>query len=156
MDSLVTAAARALAAGDLLGALKRVTLRDDAPALALRGIAMAQLGNRHTPTTLRLAECFSVIAIVALVRSAREMLKPNNARRPSLIRYLPECGLFVNRGGRTIVQSNPLAVMISSIPAESITAAGKNSVPTIYAGGYALKATWVQEITLNDRRRRGL
>lgn len=45
MDSLINAAARALAAGDALGALKRVALRDDAPALALRGIAMAQLGD---------------------------------------------------------------------------------------------------------------
>jgi len=45
MDSLITAAARALAAGDPLGALKRIALRDDPPALALRGIAMAQLGD---------------------------------------------------------------------------------------------------------------
>ena len=45
MDSLITAAGRALAAGDPLGALKRVALRTDAPALALRGIAMAQLGD---------------------------------------------------------------------------------------------------------------
>ena len=45
MDSLITAAARALAAGDPIGALKRVALRDDPPALALRGIAMAQLGD---------------------------------------------------------------------------------------------------------------
>ena len=45
MDSMITAAGRALAAGDPLGALKRVALRDDAPALALRGIAMAQLGD---------------------------------------------------------------------------------------------------------------
>jgi len=45
LDSLITAAARALAAGDPLGALKRVALRDDPPALALRGIAMAQLGD---------------------------------------------------------------------------------------------------------------
>jgi hypothetical protein len=45
MDSLINAAARALAAGDPLGALKRVALRDDAPALAFRGIAMAQLGD---------------------------------------------------------------------------------------------------------------
>jgi hypothetical protein len=45
MDSLITAAARALATGDPLGALKRVALRNDAPALALRGIAMAQLGE---------------------------------------------------------------------------------------------------------------
>ncbi|MFP4537864.1 MAG: helix-turn-helix domain-containing protein [Dichotomicrobium sp.] len=45
MDSLITAAASALSAGDPLAALKRVALRDDAPALALRGIAMAQLGD---------------------------------------------------------------------------------------------------------------
>jgi tetratricopeptide (TPR) repeat protein len=45
MDSLITAAARALVQGDPLGALKRVALRDDAPALALRGIALAQLGD---------------------------------------------------------------------------------------------------------------
>jgi hypothetical protein len=45
MDSIITAAAHALAAGDPLGALKRVALRNDAPALALRGIAMAQLGD---------------------------------------------------------------------------------------------------------------
>ena len=45
MDSLVSAAARALVVGDALGALKHVGLRDDPPALALRGIAMAQLGE---------------------------------------------------------------------------------------------------------------
>ncbi|GHD46135.1 hypothetical protein GCM10017083_14940 [Thalassobaculum fulvum] len=45
MDSLITAAARALVAGDPIAALNRVALRDDAPALALRGIAMAQLGD---------------------------------------------------------------------------------------------------------------
>jgi DNA-binding transcriptional ArsR family regulator len=42
---MITAAARSLALGDPLGALKRVALRNDAPALALRGIAMAQLGD---------------------------------------------------------------------------------------------------------------
>src|ERR1700759_4915424 len=45
MDSLITAAAHALATGDPLGALNRVALRDDPPALALRGIAMARLGD---------------------------------------------------------------------------------------------------------------
>jgi DNA-binding winged helix-turn-helix (wHTH) protein len=52
MDSLITAAGRALAAGDPLGALKRVALRDDPPALALRGIAMAQLGDFARAKTL--------------------------------------------------------------------------------------------------------
>ncbi|WP_098496441.1 helix-turn-helix domain-containing protein [Collimonas sp. PA-H2] len=56
MDSLIAASARALAAGDILGALKRVALRDDPPALALRGIAMAQLGEHpRARELLRLA-----------------------------------------------------------------------------------------------------
>jgi hypothetical protein len=65
MDSLVTAAARALAAGDPLGALKRVALRDDAAALALRGIAMAQLGD--------------LVRAKALVRSAARAFGPKEA-----------------------------------------------------------------------------
>jgi len=56
MDSLISASARALAAGDALGALKRIALRDDPPALALRGIAMAQLGEHpRARELLRLA-----------------------------------------------------------------------------------------------------
>lgn len=70
MDSLITAAARALTAGDPLGALKRVALRDDAPALALRGIAMAQLGDLvRAKTLLRSAErTFGSKEIVARAR----------------------------------------------------------------------------------------
>jgi hypothetical protein len=52
MDSLITAAARALSAGDPLAALNFVALRSDAPALALRGIAMAQLGDFALSKTL--------------------------------------------------------------------------------------------------------
>jgi hypothetical protein len=65
MDSLITAAAHALAAGDPLGALKRVALRDDAPALALRGIAMAQLGD--------------LVRAKALLRSAARSFGPKEA-----------------------------------------------------------------------------
>jgi len=65
MDSLITAAARALAAGDPLGALNRVALRDDAPALALRGIAMAQLGD--------------LVRAKALLRSAARTFGPKEA-----------------------------------------------------------------------------
>ena len=65
MDSLITAAARALAAGDPLGALDRVALRDDAPALALRGIAMAQLGD--------------LVRAKALVRRAARAFGPKEA-----------------------------------------------------------------------------
>ena len=65
MDSLITAAARALAAGDPLGALNRVALRDDAAALALRGIAMAQLGD--------------LVRAKALLRSAARAFGPKEA-----------------------------------------------------------------------------
>jgi hypothetical protein len=65
MDSLITAAARALAAGDPLGALNRVALRDDAPALALRGIATAQLGD--------------LVRAKALLKSAARAFGPKEA-----------------------------------------------------------------------------
>src|SRR5215470_110199 len=70
MDSLITAAARALAAGDPIGALKRVALRDDAPALALRGIAMAQLGNfaRAKELLRNAARAFGPKEVVARAR----------------------------------------------------------------------------------------
>src|SRR5262245_37222165 len=70
MDSLITAAARALAAGDPLGALNRVALRDDAPALALRGIAMAQLGDLGRAKALlrRAARAFGPKEAVARAR----------------------------------------------------------------------------------------
>jgi hypothetical protein len=70
MDSLITAAARALAAGDPLGALNRVALRDDAPALALRGIAMAQLGDlvRARVLVRRAARAFGSKEAVARAR----------------------------------------------------------------------------------------
>src|SRR5947208_3300164 len=71
MDSLITAAAHALAAGDPLGALNRVALRDDPPALALRGIAMAQLGDFERAKALlrRAARAFGARA--ALTRAAQ-------------------------------------------------------------------------------------
>src|SRR5258706_7406242 len=70
MDSLISAAARALAMGDPLGALNRVALRDDAPALALRGIAMAQLGDFDRAKTLvrRAARAFGPREAVARAR----------------------------------------------------------------------------------------
>lgn len=70
MDSLIAAAARALGAGDALGALKRVALRDDPPALALRGIAMAQLGEHPKARDLlrRAARAFGPREAVARAR----------------------------------------------------------------------------------------
>src|SRR5258705_6579422 len=69
MDSLTAAAARALAAGDPLAALDRVALRDDPPALALRGLAMAQLGD--------------LVRAKALLRRARRALRPRGAGAPA-------------------------------------------------------------------------
>jgi hypothetical protein len=70
MDALITAAARALATGDPLGALNRIALRDDAPALALRGIAMAQLGDfvRAKALLRRAARAFGAREAVARAR----------------------------------------------------------------------------------------
>jgi hypothetical protein len=70
MDSLITAAGRALAAGDPLGALNQVALREDPPALALRGIAMAQLGDLDRAKILlrRAARGFGAREVVARAR----------------------------------------------------------------------------------------
>jgi len=72
MDSLITAAARSLASGDALGALNYIAWRDDAPALALRGIAMAQLGDLSRAKTLlrRAARAFGPREAVARARCA--------------------------------------------------------------------------------------
>ncbi|MES2625398.1 MAG: helix-turn-helix domain-containing protein [Pseudomonadota bacterium] len=70
MDSMITAAAYALAAGDPLSALNYVALRDDPPALALRGIAIAQLGDLGRAKTLmrRAARAFGTKNVVARAR----------------------------------------------------------------------------------------
>lgn len=91
MDSLITAAARALAAGDPLGALKRVALRDDAPALALRGTAMAQLGDFDRARVLlrRAARAFGsgeslararcIVAEAEIALASRDLAWPTKA-----------------------------------------------------------------------------
>jgi len=88
MDSLVASAARLLAAGDPLGALKRVALRDDPPALALRGIAMAQLGDYERARKLlrraargfgareRLAQARCQVAEAEVALAARDLTRP--------------------------------------------------------------------------------
>src|SRR5690606_30896489 len=91
MDALISAAARALATGDPLGALNWIALRDDAPALALRGIAMAQLGDLQRAKvllksaarafgpkeTVARARCVVAEAEIALV--SRELTWPQKA-----------------------------------------------------------------------------
>jgi biotin operon repressor len=72
MDSLITAAARALSTGNPLNALNYIALRDDPPALALRGIAMAQLGDLARAKILlrRAARAFGPRETVARARCA--------------------------------------------------------------------------------------
>jgi DNA-binding transcriptional ArsR family regulator len=105
VDASIAAAGRALSAGDPLGALKRVALRDDPAALALRGIAMAQLGDlsrarellrratrRFAPReAMARARCLAAEAEVAL--AARDLAWPSRA--------LPEAlRVFTARGDR--------------------------------------------------------
>jgi tetratricopeptide (TPR) repeat protein len=102
MDSLINAAAHALSAGDPLGALKLVALRNDAPALALRGIAMAQLGDLVRAKVLlrkaarafgakeavARARCIVAEAEIALVtRDLSFSAKALDAARAALERY---------------------------------------------------------------------
>lgn len=91
MDSLVTAAARALKAGDPLTALKCIALRDDPPALALRGIAMAQLGEfakaklllrraaRRFSARERLERARCVTAEAEIALASRDLARPTQA-----------------------------------------------------------------------------
>jgi hypothetical protein len=91
MDALIADAARALAGGDPLGTLNRVALRDDAPALALRGIAMAQLGDlvRAKALVRRAARAFGardtvararcVVAEAEIALASRDLAWPVNA-----------------------------------------------------------------------------
>jgi len=96
MDSAITAAGRALRTGDPLGALNRVALRDDPAALALRGIAMAQLGDLGRARELLRraargfgpreavgrARCLTAEAEVAL--AARDLAGPSRALAEAL------------------------------------------------------------------------
>jgi len=91
MDSLIAAAARSLTTGDPLGALTRVALRDDPPALALRGIAMAQLGDYELARKLlrraarrfgareRLAQARCQVAEAEVALAARDLSRPAHA-----------------------------------------------------------------------------
>jgi tetratricopeptide (TPR) repeat protein len=96
MDSIITAAARALAVGDPLGGLKRVALRNDASALALRGIAMAQLGdlNRARALLRQASRAFSsreavsrarcIVAEAEVALASRDLLFPTKALESAL------------------------------------------------------------------------
>lgn len=107
MDSLITAAARALALGDPLGALNRVALRDDAPALALRGIAMAQLGDLDRASALlaraskrfgdneRLERARCILAQAEIALATRDLSRPTKSME-SALSELEQHGDLVN------------------------------------------------------------
>src|SRR5215510_13431666 len=154
MDSLITAAARALAAGDLLGVLKRVGLRDDAPALALRGIAMAQLGDFVRAKALlksaarafgpkeavARARCIVAEAEIALVSrdltwpakaldAARATLEAHGDRvNAAHARYLEVRRLLLigrlDEAGRTLAELDPAPLPPASRVAHELVVAG--------------------------------
>src|SRR4051795_7321482 len=132
MDSLVASAARSLAAGDPLGALKRVALRDDPPAVALRGIAMAQLGDFVCAKALlrRAARAFGpreavararcVVAEAEIALVSRDLRWPPQALGAARA-MLEQHGDWVNAGhGRNVSRSNSRSIMrqltLSAIP----------------------------------------
>src|SRR3954471_24813922 len=114
MDSLIAAAARALAAGDSLGALKRVALREDPPALALRGIAMAQLGELTRARQLlrraarafgsreRLARARCAVAEAEIALAARD-LSPSTRTIDAARRVLEQHGDHANAAPARLV-----------------------------------------------------
>ena len=122
MDPSITAAGRALRAGDPLGALKRVALRDDPAALALRGIAMAQLGDLARARgllrraargfgpgeTVGRARCLTAEAEVAL--AARDLAWPPRAL-PEALRTFAAHGDRENAAHARLLQIRRLLLL---------------------------------------------
>src|SRR5437763_1087317 len=110
MDSLVSAAARALRAGDPLGALKRVALREDAPALALRGIAMAQLGE--------LAKAKPLLRRAARAALERARHAAERANIPSLSAEVEQAmGLLAIPAARLIARGEERSILLEEVEA---------------------------------------
>src|SRR2546430_2624193 len=100
MDSLITAAARALAAGDPPGALKRVGLRADAPAPATR-----RLRTQAEPAALgrarRAAHHAGIPALTAEVDSAYLVLDTPAAR-------------LIRNGGERVLRLDEVEALLAS------------------------------------------
>src|SRR5208337_522970 len=144
MDSLITAAARALAAGDPLGALKRVALRDDAPALALRGIAKALMrraarafGPKESVARARCVVAEAEIALVSrdlgwpakALDAARATLEEHGDRvNAAHARYLEVRRLLlierIGEAERTLAELDPAPFPPSSRTAHELVVAG--------------------------------
>ena len=150
MDSLITAAARALAAGDPLGALNRVALRDDAAALALRGIAMAQLGElaraRHllrratrafgARESIARARCVVAEAEIALVQ--RE-LTGGTRSLDAARRVLDRHGDHLNAQHATLIEARRLLLVGRLDDAErTLSALERSAMPDVLRAGCEL------------------
>src|SRR5271166_4995354 len=110
MDSLITAAARALAAGDPLGALNRVALRNDAPALALRGIAMAQLSD--------LVRAKALVRSAARAALARAERAARHAGIPALTAEVENASLILNTpAARLIARGEERFLLLEEVEA---------------------------------------
>ncbi len=154
MDSLITAAARALAAGDPLAALKRVALRDDAPALALRGIAMAQLGDLARAKVLlrsaarafgskeALARARCVVAEAEIALASRDLAWPVRALDAARI-TLEAHGDRVNAAHARYLEVRRLLLigrvdeaerLLQAIDSEALPAASRTAHELVVAG----------------------
>lgn len=150
MDALTITAARALAAGDPLAALKHVALRDDAPALALRGIAMAQLGDLArakellanaarlfgTKAPMARARCRVAQAEIALVsRDLGPAMQGLGAART----VLEACGDFTNAAHAGYLDARRLLLIGRLDEAERILRSVESgALPVTSRPGYAL------------------
>jgi tetratricopeptide (TPR) repeat protein len=154
MDSLIAAGARALASGDALGALNYIALRDDPPALALRGIAMAQLGDLARARVLlrqaarafapreavARARCVTAEAEIALVsRDLGWPLKPLDSAYQALSRH----GDHVNAARARYLKARSLLLigrldeserLLASLDSAHLSMASRASFELVNAG----------------------
>src|SRR4051812_17912812 len=150
MDSSITAAGRALRAGDPLGALKRVALRDDPSALALRGIAMAQLGDLQRARellrraargfgpreTLARARCLTAEAEIAL--AARDLGAWSPTALKEAVRTFDAHGDRENAGHARLLQIRRLLLLGRVDEAESAALELEDGTPARLAAVAAL------------------
>jgi DNA-binding transcriptional ArsR family regulator len=166
MDSLITAAARALASGDPLGALNRVALREDAPALALRGIAMAQLGDLALARSLlrRAARGFGakeavararcVVAEAEIALAARDLAWPEKALDAAQA-VLDAHGDRVNAAHARSLEIRRLLLIGRLDAAERrLAALDPAPLPPALQAGHALAAAGIAMRRLNTRAAR--
>lgn len=164
MDVLIAGAARALASGDPLAALNQVALRDDAPALALRGIAMAQLGDfaRANALLREAARAFGaahpvararcVVAEAEVALASRDLAWPEKSLAAARA-TLAEQGDPINAAHAAYLQARRLLLLgrldeaslaLADVDALDLPAASR-AVHELIAGGIALRRARAQE-----------